>query len=57
MTELASAATRSITDPLAEWAVKRVRLDGRPFSFDGHAYLRAIFDDTSSRDSFWPLTP
>ena len=48
MTELASAATRSITDPLAEWTVKRVRLDGRPFSFDGHAYLRTIFDDTSS---------
>jgi len=24
-----------------------MRLDGRPFSFDGHEYLRAIYDDTS----------
>ncbi len=24
-----------------------MRLDGRPFSFDGHEYLRAIYDDTA----------
>lgn len=47
-TELASPATRSLTDPLAEWAVKKIRLEGRPFSFEGHEYLRAIYNDTSS---------
>src|SRR5712692_2539809 len=47
-TELASPATRSRTDPLAAWAVKRIRLEGIPFSFAGHAYLREIYDDTSS---------
>ncbi|MFH1833513.1 MAG: phage terminase large subunit family protein, partial [bacterium] len=45
--ELASPSTRSFTDPLAEWALSRIRLDGRPFSFEGHEYLRAIYDDTS----------
>ena len=45
--ELASPATRSVTAPLAEWTTGKVRLDGRPFSFEGHAYLRAIYDDTS----------
>src|SRR3990172_3320242 len=45
--ELATPATRSLTDPLGTWAVRRIRLDGRPFSFDEHAYLRAIYDDTS----------
>ena len=33
--------------PLARWALKRIRLDGRPFRFEGHEYLRAIYDDTS----------
>jgi hypothetical protein len=47
MQELASPARRSLTDPLAQWAVKRIRLDGRPFSLAGHEYLRAIYDDTS----------
>src|SRR5437867_4329257 len=47
MRELASPATRSRTDPLAAWALKRIRLEGRPFSFEGHEYLRAIYDDTS----------
>src|SRR5437879_10432992 len=46
-TELATAKTRSLTDPLAAWAVKRIRLEGLPFRFDGHEYLRAIYDDTS----------
>ena len=45
--ELASPTTRAISDPLAEWAVKRIRLDGRPFRFEGHEYLRALYDDTS----------
>jgi len=27
--------------------VKRIRLEGLPFRFDGHEYLRAIYDDTS----------
>src|SRR5256712_3997749 len=47
VTELATAKTRSLTDPLASWSVKRIRLDGRPFSFESHEYLRAIYDDTS----------
>jgi hypothetical protein len=44
---LASPTTRSFTDPLAAWAVRRIRLEGRPFRFEGHEYLRAIYDDTS----------
>lgn len=43
--ELASPATRAKTDPLARWAVRRMRLDGRPFRFEGHEYLRTLFDD------------
>jgi hypothetical protein len=46
-TELATAATRSLTDPLADWVLKKIRLEGRPFSFEGHEYLRAIYNDTS----------
>jgi Phage terminase large subunit (GpA) len=30
---------------LAEWALRRIRLEGREFSFDGHEYLRPIYDD------------
>jgi len=45
-TELALPATRATSEPLADWARKRVRLDGKPFRFEGHAYLRAIYDDT-----------
>src|SRR5256712_9629102 len=45
--ELATAKTRSQTDPLAAWALKRIRLDGRPFGFEGHEYLRGIYDDAS----------
>jgi Phage terminase large subunit (GpA) len=45
--ELATPATRSFSDPLAEWAVRRIRLDGRPFRFEGHEYLRPIYDDTA----------
>src|SRR2546428_12135515 len=47
--ELARPETRAAAEPLAEWARRRIRLDGRPFSFDGHEYLRAIYDDTSPR--------
>src|SRR5712692_12085995 len=46
-TELASPATRSRTDPLAAWALKKIRLEGVPFSFEGHAYLREIYDATA----------
>ncbi|MBD3237490.1 MAG: phage tail protein [Candidatus Eisenbacteria bacterium] len=45
--ELATPETRSVSDPLAEWAVGRIRLESRPFRFEGHEYLRAIYDDTS----------
>jgi hypothetical protein len=45
--ELASPARRSFTDPLAAWAVRKIRLEGKPFSFAGHEYLRTIYDDTS----------
>ena len=45
--EFATPATRAHTDPLARWAAQRIRLEGRPFSFEGHEYLRAIYDDTS----------
>jgi hypothetical protein len=47
MQELTSRATRSFTDPLAAWAVRKIRLEGRPFRFEGHEYLRAIYDDTA----------
>ena len=43
--ELARPETRAVAEPLAVWAQRRIRLDGRPFSFDGHEYLRAIYDD------------
>ena len=45
--ELASPATRAISDPLAEWALRKIRLDGRPFRFEGHEYLRALYNDTA----------
>ena len=48
MRELASPKTRSFSDPLARWSERNIRLDGRPFRFEGHEYLRAIYDDTSS---------
>jgi hypothetical protein len=45
--EVAAPETRARSEPLAEWALKSIRLDGRPFTFEGHGYLRAIYDDTS----------
>ena len=47
ISEVASPATRATSEPLAEWAARRIRLAGRPFSFTGHEYLRAIYDDTA----------
>src|SRR5688572_32556281 len=47
LSELTSPATRAASEPLGLWAEKRIRLEGKPFSFDGHEYLRAIYDDTS----------
>ncbi len=47
MMEVASVETRAVAEPLAEWAVRRIRLDGKPFSFEGHEFLRAIYDDTA----------
>lgn len=47
LNDLASPEARATGVPLATWAVKRIRLDGRPFSFAGHEYLRALYDDTS----------
>ena len=47
MMEMARAETRAVSEPLAAWALRRIRLDGRPFSFDGHEFLRGIYDDTA----------
>ncbi len=47
MAEITSPALRATTEPLALWAERRIRLEGKPFSFEGHEYLRAIYDDTS----------
>ncbi len=46
LVEIASAGALSATDPLANWALRKIRLDGRPFTFEGHEYLRGIYDDT-----------
>jgi len=45
--EIAKPTTRATSEPLADWAVRRVRLDGRPFRFEGHEYLKEIYDDTA----------
>jgi hypothetical protein len=45
--EIAHPLTRATSEPLAQWAQRRIRLEGRPFSFAGHAYLRAIYDDAA----------
>jgi hypothetical protein len=47
MAELTSAGRRASSEPLALWAERRIRLEGKPFSFDGHEYLRAVYDDTA----------
>ena len=45
--EIARPATRAASDPLAAWALRKIRLEGRAFSFAGHAYLRAIYDEAA----------
>ncbi|MCH7779465.1 MAG: phage terminase large subunit family protein [Acidobacteria bacterium] len=45
--EIAKPTTRAMSEPLADWALRRVRLDGRPFRFEGHEYLKPIYDDTA----------
>jgi hypothetical protein len=45
--ELASPSTRAVSEPLARWAQRKVRLDGKPFRFEGHRYLEAIYDDVA----------
>src|SRR5213594_1707131 len=47
LNDLASPEARATGVPLAAWALKRIRLDGKPFSFEGHEYLRGLYDDTS----------
>jgi phage terminase large subunit GpA-like protein len=47
--ELARPATRAASEPLADWATRRIRIDSKPFRFDGHEYLRTIYDDTAQR--------
>jgi hypothetical protein len=42
-----TSRTTEFTEPLADWALKRIRLDGRRFSFQGHEYLRGLYDDTA----------
>jgi hypothetical protein len=47
LSELTSPATRAASEPLGLWAERRIRLEGKPYSFEGHEYLRAIYDDVS----------
>jgi len=47
MADLHRPETRASGVPLGQWAERRIRLEGKPFSFKGHSYLRAIYDDTS----------
>lgn len=45
--ELGTITTRASSEPLADWCLRRIRLDGKPFTFNGHEYLRQIYDDTA----------
>ena len=45
--EIARPETRAVSEPLADWTRRRIRLDGKPFRFEGHEYLRTIYDDTA----------
>jgi len=47
LNELASPETRATGVPLAIWALRRIRLDSKPFSFEDHEYLRSLYDDSS----------
>ncbi len=47
MGELATAATRSLTDPLAAWAAQRIRLDGQTeeqIRAEAQAEVRRLID-------------
>ncbi len=48
LSEITSPARRASSEPLALWAERRIRLEGKPFSFEGHEYLRAIYDDPAA---------
>jgi hypothetical protein len=48
MLELALPETRAYAEPLASWAQRRIRLDGKPFTFEGHEYLRSLYSPASS---------
>ena len=41
-----TSTTRSLTEPLADWAARRIILESRRFSFEGHEYLRSLYDET-----------
>jgi len=47
LNELASPEARATGVPLAVWALGKIRLDGKPFSFEDHEYLRGLYDDKS----------
>jgi len=47
LNELASPEARATGVPLSIWALDKIRLDGKPFSFEGHEYLRGLYDDTT----------
>jgi hypothetical protein len=49
LAELTLPDRKAAVEPLATWAERRIHLDQRPFSFEGHAYLRGIYDDQASR--------
>ncbi|HZC81734.1 MAG TPA: phage terminase large subunit family protein, partial [Nitrospiraceae bacterium] len=47
MNELATATIRGMTEPLADWALQKIVLGGRRFSFEGHEYLKDLYDETA----------
>ena len=47
LAELQRPETRASGEPLERWSERRIRLDTKPFTFKGHAYLRAIYDDAA----------
>jgi hypothetical protein len=49
LVELTLPDRKAAVEPLADWAVNRIRLDQRPFSFEGHEYLQGIYDDQAPR--------
>lgn len=45
LAELTLPETKRRVEPLAKWAERRIRLDQKRFSFEGHESLRALYDD------------